>query len=346
MPALSWLLQSGGAFNQFAVLAAALICGAIGAALLGNALFSQLHAVHVQGELIGVRRRGDLFRSVYRYALPAGGSVEGTSIEESSSLYDRDTGTRRGLWLILERPNEVQEASSPVWGVVGALLLGAAAWTLHTADTMWPASRWTWIAAGALLLYCGVRIWRSLLPSEKRLGAASFKALVGRRRADDIAASAVLRSEEIRTTPEGRALEAKQRAMRRRFTPVLLLTGIALMGTGIYLGRTVVRLQGGVRVTGKVIALELRKSGSRGTYYPIVSFSTDTNVIVHFSDRVGSNPSAHHVGDAVKVIYPPGDLRAAMIDRGWVNWLPAALPFLFGAALFAAGARGLRKAPA
>lgn len=343
MPAFDWLLQSFGAFNQLAVLAAALICGGIGGALLGNALFWRIHAVRVQGELIGVRRRGNVFRSVYRYALPAGGSAEGTSNEGSRSLLGRETGTRRALLVIPEHPNEAQEASSHGWSVLGALLLGAAAWLFHTAITTWPVSQWTWIAAGLLLLYCGVRIWRSILPAEKRLGAAGFKALLPRRRADDLAESPLLRSEDIRATPEWRAAEDRQRAMRRRFTPVLLLTGIALMGTGIYLGRTLVRLESGVRVSGKVIALELRKSGGHGVYYPIVSFETDTSIIVHFSDRVGSNPSAYHVGDAVAVIYPTGDLRAAIIDRGWVNWLPAALTFILGTALFAGGARAPRK---
>lgn len=343
MQAFDWLLQTFAAFNQPAVLAAALICGAIGAALLGNALFWKLHAIRVQGELIGVRKRGKTFRSVYRYALPSGGAAEGTSHEGSSSLQGRESGAKRALLVIIEHPDEVQEASSPVWSVVGALLLAAAAWLFDAAITTWPVNRWTWIAAGLLLLYGGVRLWRSILPAEKRLGAADFKALIARRGADDIAASPLLRSEDIRATPEYRAVEDKQRAMQRRFTPVLLMTGIALMGTGIYVGRTLVRLESGVRAQGRIIELEMRKSGSHEVYYPIVSFSTDQNVIVHFSDRAGSNPPAYHVGDAVTVIHPNGDLRAAIIDRGWVNWLPAALMLIFGMALFMAGLRAQRK---
>lgn len=343
MPAFDWLLQTFAAFNQPAVLAGALICGAIGADLLGNALFWKIHAIRVQGELIGIRKRGSVFRSVYRYALPTGGTADGTSNQGSSSLQGRQTGTKRALLVIAEHPDEVQEASSRAWSVIGAVLLAVAAWLFCAAITTWPVNRWTWITAGLLLLYCGVRIWRSILPAEKRLGAANFMALIARRRADDIAASPLLRSDDIRATPEYQAIEDRQRAMQRRFTPVLLLTGIALMGTGIYAGRTLVRLESGVRVQGKVIELELRKSGSHDVYYPIVSFTTDQHVIVHFSDRAGSNPPAYHVGDAVTVIHTNGDLRAAIIDRGWVNWLPAALMLIFGMALFTAGLRAQRK---
>ncbi|HEX3914095.1 MAG TPA: DUF3592 domain-containing protein [Steroidobacteraceae bacterium] len=341
MPAFDWL-QSLAAFNQLGVLAAALICGAVGAALLGNALFWRIHAIRVQGEAIGVRRNGTTFRSVYRYALPGKSNVEGTSNEGSSSLEGRESGTRRMLLVIAAHPDEVQEASSHVWSAIGVLFVGAAAWLFRIAVTAWPVNRWTWIAAGLLLLYGGVRIWRSIRPAEKRLGAANFKALIARRPVDDIGAGPLLRCEDIRATPEWRALEDRQRAQRRRFTPVLLITGIALIGIGIYVGRTLVRLESGVRVPGKIIALDPRNSGSHAVYYPLVSFSTGTGTIVHFSDRVGSNPPAYHVGDAVTVIYPAGDLHAAIIDRGWINWLPAGLAFIFGLALFAAGMRALR----
>lgn len=343
MRAFDWLLLTLGALNQLVVLGAALICGALGAALLGNALFWRIHAVRVRGEVIGVRKLGSVFRSVYRYTLPGGGAAEGTSNEGSSSLQGRETGTMRDLWVIVQHPNEVEEASSHVWSVIGVLFLGAAAWLFHTAITTWAVSRWTWIAAGLLLLYGGVRAWRSILPAEKRLGAASFKALFARRATDDAAAVPLQSADEIRATPEYRALDDKLRVTQRRFTPVLLLTGIALMGAGIYVGRTLVRLESGVRVQGKIIELELRKTGSHSVYYPIVSFATDQNVIVHFSDRVGSNPPAYHVGDTVTVIHPSGDLRSAIIDRGWVNWLPVALMLIFGMTLFVAALRAQRR---
>jgi hypothetical protein len=63
------LLVSGlTAFNQLVWLLIALFCSLLGAALLGNALYWRLHALHVQGELRGLRQSGKVYRAVYRYA--------------------------------------------------------------------------------------------------------------------------------------------------------------------------------------------------------------------------------------------------------------------------------------
>src|SRR5271165_1588820 len=103
------LVDGIGAFNQVGLLIGALGCAALGAVLLGNALYWRLHAVRVQGEVIGVRQRGNMFRSVYRYTLPSGQSAEATSSEGSSSLRGRDTGAPCPLLIIPERPDEVHE---------------------------------------------------------------------------------------------------------------------------------------------------------------------------------------------------------------------------------------------
>src|SRR5256885_11734108 len=72
----------------------ALACWGLGGWLVGSAVYWRLHAVHVCGEVIGVRQKGNCYNSVYRYVAPSGETCEATSIEGSGSLRGRDTGTR------------------------------------------------------------------------------------------------------------------------------------------------------------------------------------------------------------------------------------------------------------
>ena len=303
-------------------------------------MFWQIHAVRVQGQLIGVRRSQKVFRSVYRYSLPSGQSFEATSNEGSSGLKGRETGATRRLLVMPEHTGEVQEASSHLWTVVGAVFLAASIWLFHVGLTAWPSGRMTWIAAGILLLYGAIRIWRSILPAEKRLGAANFKA----QRTADIANTPIIRIEDLRADPEWRANDARQRLLQTRWTPVLLLIGVILLGVGIFLGRTLVRLEsGGLRARGTVESLAWSSSENHGTYHPVVSFTAESGDRVRFRDEVGSNPPSFHVGDAVTVLYLAGEPRSATIDRGWVNWLPSGLTFLFGVVLCWAAFRTPRQ---
>jgi hypothetical protein len=343
MKVFEYLIDGFAAFNQLVLLAGALICGSVGAALLGNALFWKIHAIRVQGRLIGVRQYQNMFRSVYRYTLPSGQSYDATSNEGSGSLKGRETGATRSLLVLPEHTDEVQEASSHVWTVVGLLFLAVAVWMFRAALKAWPLGPATWLAGGVFLLYSGFRIWRSVLPAEKRLGSTNFKAMIAQRRAADAAVSPLLRSEDIRATPDWRANEEKQQALRKRWTPALLLFGAALLTLGAFLSRTLVHLESaGLRAPGSIQSLEYSSSQRRGSYYPVVIFTDAGGTRASFRDRIGSNPPAFRAGDAVTVLYVSGEPRSAMIDRGWVNWLPSGLSALFGALLCLVGFRALR----
>lgn len=338
-----------GAFKQVGLLIGALVCAALGAVLLGNALYWQLHAARVQGEVIGIRQRGNMFRSVYRYTLPSGQSAEATSSEGSSSLRGRDTGARCPLLIIPERPGEAHEARSHVWTVVGAALLSAGLWIFHVAITAWRVGPMTFVIGGIFLAHMAVRLWRLVGPAEKRLGMAgsglaAWRAALAQRGPADIDASPILHSEEIRAAPEWRASEQMRRAMQRRFSPVLLALGLALLALGGYLGRSLVRLEStGLRAPGIVQALVVPNPGSKGAaYYPEVSFTAADGRRIEFRDSTGSNPPSFHPGEAVTVLYSPGDLGHAVIDRGIMNWLPPVAILLFGTLLFIAGIRSLR----
>jgi len=343
------LVDGIGAFNQVGLLIGALGCAALGAVLLGNALYWRLHAVRVQGEVIGVRQRGNMFRSVYRYTLPSGQSAEATSSEGSSSLRGRDTGAPCPLLIIPERPDEVHEARSHVWTVVGAVLLSAGLWLFHVAITAWRVGPMTFVIGGIFLAHMAVRLRRLVAPVEKRLGTAGsgmagWRAALAQRSAADLDSCPILHSEEIRAAPEWRANEQKRLVMRRRFSPVLLGLGVAMLALGGYLGRSLVRLEStGLRVPGIVRALVVPNPGSKGAaYYPEVSFTATDGRRIEFRDSTGSNPPSFHPGETVTVLYSPGDLGHAVIDRGVMNWLPPVAILLFGALLFIAGIRSLR----
>src|SRR5204862_7546903 len=103
----------------------ALVCWGLAGVLVGNAIYWRRQAARGQGEVVGVRRNGDGLNSVYRYVSAAGETREATSLEGSSSVRGKETGTTVPLWVIPEKPNEVQEAGNHVFTVVGVLLLGA-----------------------------------------------------------------------------------------------------------------------------------------------------------------------------------------------------------------------------
>ncbi|TLY82843.1 MAG: hypothetical protein E6K42_04240, partial [Gammaproteobacteria bacterium] len=81
------------ALNQVATFVGALVFWGLGGLLVGNAIYWRRHAVRVQGEVIGVRRNGDCLNSVYRYVSPSGETLEATSLEGSSSVRGKETGT-------------------------------------------------------------------------------------------------------------------------------------------------------------------------------------------------------------------------------------------------------------
>ena len=104
------LIASGlAAVNQVLMLVGALFCGALGGLLVGNAVYLRVHVVRVQGQVIGVRQNGSCFNAVYRYALPSGETHEGTSLEGSESVRGKETGSLVPLWVMPEKPAEVQE---------------------------------------------------------------------------------------------------------------------------------------------------------------------------------------------------------------------------------------------
>jgi hypothetical protein len=333
------------ALNQIGVLIAALACGGLGALLVGHAVYWRLHAVRVQGQVIGVRQSGNVFNAVYRYNLPSGQTCEATSLEGSDSTRDKQTGTVVPLLVIPEKPDEVQEARHHLFTVIGVALLAVCAGLFYYATTSFPVGPMSWIAGGLVLAHFLDRIRQIVFPKDKRLQLSAWRQMLAQRKAAQLAEMPVRRLEDVASLPERRALESRQNATLRRLAPFLLIAGVGLFALGVHQSRALVRLESsGVRARGVVSSLSSSNSGSgSSTYYPVVTYTDQTGKRARFRDNTGSNPPMYHVNDPVTVLYSPSEPGNAIIDRGMWNWLPSAILFALGVLLSVGGIGVLRR---
>lgn len=344
------------ALNQVAAFMGALLCLGLGGLLVGHTIYWRRHAVRVQGEVIGVRRNGNFLNAVYRYQLPSGETVEATSVEGSSSPSGKETGRLMPLWVIPEKPGEVQEAGSVVgrvFAVVGVVLLGTAVALFWVAVTAWRSGPMTWLVALLVATHLVQKLRKLFAPKDKALPRLPWRDVLARLNdAQSRLSSArgpnarpVERVEELTAQPEYRVRVTAQRAQLRRLAPFLVLAGIGLVALGVHQSRLLLRLEStGIRAPGSVTSLSSSHSSNGGlTYYPQVSYTDGTGRRILFRDSVGTNPPMYRVGEAVTVLYLPGEPGRAVIDRGPWNWLPSAILYILGGAIFAGGLAAMKS---
>ncbi len=339
------LFGLNSALKQVGVLVGALACGSLGALLVGSAVYWRLHAVRVQGQVVGVRESGNTFNAVYRYTLPSGQTYEGTSLEGSDSIRDKQTGAVVPLLVIPKKPDEVQEARSHVFTVVGVALLVVCAGLFYYAITAFRVGLMTWIVGGVVVAHFAERIHRIVSPGEKRLQLSAWRQMLAQRTAAQLPEPPVQRLEDVASLPQRRAQEARQRVALRRLAPLLLAAGVGLLALGVHQSRALVRLESlGVRTRGMVSSLSSSSSGSGSrTYYPVVTYTDRAGNRVRFRDNTGSNPPMYQINDSVTVLYSPAESGNAVIDRGIWNWLPSAILYLSGVLLSLVSIRLLRR---
>ena len=342
------------AVNQVGAFFGALVCWGLGGLLVGNAIYWRVHALRVQGEVIGVRRSGNCLNSVYRYVLPSGETCEATSTEGSSSMRGRETGTQVPLWVIPEKPHEVQERSSHVFTVVGMGLLGMGAVFFWVGATTFRTGPMTWVVALLFVAHLLHRTWKVIAPivtpQDKSLRQLGWRELLKAAQARQAATAAsspaatIQQVEDLASLPGIQTKVIRRRANPRALAPFLLLAGVGLLALGVHQSRALLRLEAtGTRAPGMVTALSSSSSGNGGiTYHPVVTFTDAQGKQVTFRDSTGTNPPLYHVGQSVTVMYLPSEVGRAVIDRGVWNWLPSALLYLLGGALLAAGLAALK----
>ncbi len=280
--------------------------------------------------MIGVRRRGGQFHSVYRYALPEGGRGEATSVQGSGSLDGRGTGTRRMIRVIPEHPEEAREPAAPViWALACGLILGGG-WITWSSATTWKRSIFTWILFSIVVAILGRFVWKRLTNFLK-----AVQAKVGV--AEPWDALPIENVERFGSTPQTPRLQVVSKSPGR--TPMIfVIAALVVWGTAYIPVHKLLLLRSGTRTEGIVLSL-YENTANRGSYskFPEVQFTDFHGATVRFLDKVGDDPSPYKVGDKVPVLYHPDDQGSAMIDHGRGNWDPVVALLILGATLLGVG---------
>lgn len=95
----------------------------IGAAIFYTLATWRFRALQLNGETLGVRRRGPYFHGVYRYALPNGQAAQATSVQGHNSPRDFRTGRHATIQMMPDKADEARKQGAPwLWKRVTALL--------------------------------------------------------------------------------------------------------------------------------------------------------------------------------------------------------------------------------
>jgi len=145
-------------------------------------------------------------------------------------------------------------------------------------------------------------------------------------------------------------LANRAKILRYAFVPQLL-AAVALLGIAYFTGKTdAYLLFKGARTRGKIVGFQPRQihryrtptsTGifGRTEYFPIVEFE-GRGALVHFEEHK-LVPGGEGVGWPVAVLYDPGNVSVAMIDRPFWNWIPWGPALAMGAFLALVSLKGL-----
>ena len=338
------ILVSGfQAYNQIAMFIGALVCLGLGGLLLGNSLYWRVHAHRASGTIIGVLNKNGMYTPVYRYTLPDGQAHEAKSDISTGWLRGYRTGRVVPLMISSHNPAEARPTHSFLMEIVGLVLIVPGLLLGFFALTAFPVTPMTWIVAGIMLLYLAERGYSVIIPKNQRLSIEEWRKTRGLDNKYSINISEVKPIEELVSMPAYQQERKRQLKNYRFAKPLLALLAAGLLCIGVYEGFKVARLEAtGLRADGEVVRLnEEHSSGSNGgsySYYPVVRYKTEKNVMIEFKDSFGSNPPIYHRGDKVSVLYLAGDPKnESIIDRGlfWNLAIPGILLLAAGLAAWA-----------
>ena len=333
-------IEPGVLLGQMAYALFGLLLILLGAAILYTIAQWALRGRRVEGEVLGIRRRGTQFHSVYRYALQQGGWGEATSVQGSSSLAGRGTGTRRLIRILPEHPPDSSEearepASLVIWSLALGLVLGGG-WLTWSSATAYKRSIFTWIFFLLVAAIAGWLLWPRLM---RLLKAA--KAMAGLPQPWSGLPIESAETIGLASTPAPRMQLSSRRPGRSGL--LFCVAGLVVLATALIPVHRLRELRSGTRAEGTVLWLEMNtNNNNHHSRFPEVQFTAADGAVVRFLDRVGANPSPYKVGDRVSVLYQPGKQGTAMIDHGWSNWEPVAALLLLGTALLGAGFMSMR----
>ena len=326
------------AFEQVGFFMAALFCLGIGGLMLSNALYWRIKARRVTAEIIGIRKKKNVYYTVYSYMHPdTGETIEAMSDGGSSILKGRETGRRVELMMFPDNPGNVRNARGYVLLILGLILiaiglgLGSAGWRVSDITPM------TFIMAFVFMLFIGVKIKSGLLPREKWKTVTEWREQRRAEKQKEWKDIPMQQYEDIYESSQNKKMSVEQKKTARWMAPILLLVSFGLFYGSYYLGDQLAQLEAeGLRTSGVVVSFEESYDSESGTtYYPVVEYQTRQNRKIKFKDNVGSSHPSLSRGDDVEVLYLADDPKgSAIIDRGAWNWLPALLVGGFGCILF------------
>jgi len=316
------LWQLTGAFAQTGYIIGGTILLVVGGVILADWLRWKAKAVEVEGEIIGLKPRGDVFLPVYRYELD-GETLEATSRTGSSSIKGQETGTRVTILILRSDPSRAQPARAAIWPLIGLLLAAPGLYMVYMAFTKYEVNGFTWATLAMLGFVSFNRFRRSVIPKSQRLSREEWR-LQQRMEVDSLP---IYTTEDIRQSPQMARREARAEKAAAVTGPLLVLAGAAAIAGALYFGSNMLDLVGAETAQGQVIQLA---GNTDGTYQAVVKFTAEGRDIT-FRDKLATQPAMYEEGEQVGVLYQKDKIEeTAVIDRGILNWLPAAALGVFG----------------
>jgi hypothetical protein len=327
-------MAHGILLGQIFVLLGGLFLFVIGGAIFHTLAFWRIRALRVDGETIGVRRRGPYFHGVYRYSLPSGETHEATAVQASVSPRGIVAGRHVAIQVMPDKPDEAREQHAPVlWALAIGSLLGGA-WLVHFPLTAWKHHPVTWTVLLLATASVGSWIWQRL--------KALFTQMKPVKHPEPWSALPLESAESFAALPTASRLSTRSKA--RRPGMIFVIVGLAVITLAYLQAHELIELRGGVRTSGTVTDLVFSGNAKGDSNrYAVVQYAERDGTIVHFNDRKGENPSPYKSGDTVTILYEPGKPATATIDRGWRNWQPVVALISFGAVFTGVGLLTLRN---
>ena len=105
--------------------------------------------------------------------------------------------------------------------------------------------------------------------------------------------------------------------------------GLVFLTVGLYTLHSEIEFRkGAVRAPGTIVDLLPERGSKGGTLYkPVFEFADASDREHRVTARIGSSPPSYERGEAVTVLYRPGNPEAAQLDSFIDSWF---LPLVFG----------------
>lgn len=217
------------ALQQAALFMLALCLLLTGALVAGSDLYWRRYGLRVEGEIIGVRRKRNVFYPVYRYMHPQTGAwVVADSDTGSSLLEGKETGRRVALRMFLNDPALVRPAKGGALLGFGLFLMLPAMMMMGYAFTAYPFSIHAAVMMAIVLGFFALRLYRALLSADRRTAFAVWKAERDRARLALRRALPVEDAAVYAALPEMQAAMRLQRQWNMALAPLALIVAAGL----------------------------------------------------------------------------------------------------------------------